>query len=467
MLLAAGVLSTGLLLSAPIPKPIAFAPVVLASVVAFGRWDGDPLYEWIGVAFVWAGLRAADRTTWFAALPRHGRDEAAPRVEPSFPPPLAGLVFESHNGDVDAPGIIVDQADATVSVVLRVRGRGFALHERAEQDRLLQAWGDALASLCTERPLVSKLCWTETTLPSPRVERPTARVARDQSRGGNEAHAAYRALVAASALRSTHHETLVSITVERRRVRPGPRQDSERPYDEDMVLEQARLLTRRLDAAGLIVDAPLTTRDLASVCRSRLDPFARSVPGRTLADLAGFVSARNAGPLAVQTDWDHVRVDRSLHSAYVISEWPRLDMPASWLEPLVLHATGIRTLAVHYEPVRPSSSQRQVDRDSVRLASDEAQRSRSGFRIRARHRRAESDVHEREADLVAGYAELEYVGFVIVSAADPRSLAESCAEHEQLASQAGVELRRLDGRHDVALACLVPFGRGVASPRFR
>src|SRR5581483_10780099 len=146
MLLAAGVLSTGLLLSTTIPKPIAFAPVVLASVVAFGRWDGDPLYERIGVAIVWAGLRAAHRETWFAALPRHRRDEAAPRVEPSFPPPLAGLAFESHRDDGDAPGIIVDSTDATVSVVLRVRGRGFELHERAEQDRLLQAWGDALAS---------------------------------------------------------------------------------------------------------------------------------------------------------------------------------------------------------------------------------------------------------------------------------------------------------------------------------
>jgi hypothetical protein len=170
--------------------------------------------------------------------------------------------------------------------------------------------------------------------------------------------------------------------------------------------------------------------------------------------------------MAVRAEWDHVRVDRAFHAAYVIREWPRLEVPANWMEPLLLHAGGIRTVAMHYEPVPPSRSQRRVDRESVKLASDEEQRSRSGFRIGARHRRAHDEVVEREAELVAGYAELEFVGFVVVTAPTYEELVESCVEYEQVAMGCGLELRRLDGRHDVAMACALPVGRGLAPRRF-
>jgi hypothetical protein len=185
-----------------------------------------------------------------------------------------------------------------------------------------------------------------------------------------------------------------------------------------------------------------------------------------LAQLAGFVRESNAGPLVMRTAWDHVLVGRSVHAVYVVTEWPRLEVSPNWMEPLLLHAGGIRTVAVHYEPVAPSRSRRQVDRQTVKLASDEAQRTRSGFRIGAHHRRAQSEVLDREAELVAGYAEFEFVGFVTITAADLDELDRSCADYEQAAAQAGLELRRLDGLHDVALACGLPIGRGLAPRRF-
>jgi hypothetical protein len=159
-------------------------------------------------------------------------------------------------------------------------------------------------------------------------------------------------------------------------------------------------------------------------------------------------------------------VDQAVHAAYVVAEWPRLEVPPNWMEPLLLHAGGIRTIAVHYEPVAPSRSQRQVDRATVRLASDEEQRTRTGFRIGARHRRAQSETLDREAELVAGYGELEFTGFVIVTATDLDELERSAAEYEQVAAQSGMELRRLDGRHELALACALPIGRGIAQRRF-
>ena len=69
---------------------------------------------------------------------------------------------------------------------------------------------------------------------------------------------------------------------------------------------------------------------------------------------------------------------------------------------------------------------------------------------------------EREAELVAGFCELEYAGFVVVSAADLDALDRSCAEYEQVAAQSGLQLRPLDGRHDLGVVCALPLGRGLA-----
>ena len=136
------------------------------------------------------------------------------------------------------------------------------------------------------------------------------------------------------------------------------------------------------------------------------------------------------------------------------------------MEPLLLHAGGVRTIAMVYEPVPPSRSQRQIDRDATRLASDEEQRAKRGFRIGARHRRAETAVLERESELVAGYSELEFAGFVSVAANDREQLETACAEYEQAAAQVGLELRALDGQHDAGVGACLPIGRYPTARRF-
>jgi len=49
---------------------------------------------------------------------------------------------------------------------------------------------------------------------------------------------------------------------------------------------------------------------------------------------------------------------------------------------------------------------------------------------------------------------------VTVTAKDIEQLERSCAEWEQVAAQAGVELRRLNGQHDLGFACTLPLGIG-------
>ena len=44
-------------------------------------------------------------------------------------------------------------------------------------------------------------------------------------------------------------------------------------------------------------------------------------------------------------------------------------------------------------------------------------------------------------------------------------LDRSCADYEQAAALGGLELRALDGRHDLAFICGLPIGRGLTARR--
>lgn len=477
LFLASGVLLAGVLLNGGAPVPVVFAPVILAAVLAFGRWSGRPVHEHLPIAAGWTVQRAVGGHRWVGAPRRRRHPQRAQASQPDLPPVLADQTISdattapwTRRGRDDPAGVIRDDRERTISSVLRVRGEAFSLCERAEQERLLQLWGDALASFCAERGPVGCIRWLEWAAPAGLDEQLAYLNEHRSPDESTPALTAYRNLLDQAGPIATCHEALIVVTVDERRLRRRRRSHPDPGHAaETVLLEETRLLALRLDDAGLVVDAPLTASEIASAWRARLDPYraARSMRGRrSLAAHAGLVSVANAGPLLVENERDHVRVDGAVHVAYVIAEWPRLDVPPAWMEPLLLHAGGIRTIAVHYEPVPPSRSQRAIERDAVKLASDEEQRSRSGFRIGARHRRAQSDVLEREAEIVAGYGEFEYVGFVMITARDVDELERSCAAYEQVAAQAGLELRRLDARHDLALACALPMGRGLAPRRF-
>ena len=472
-LVAAGIFTSGLLLDAGAPVVVVLAPVLALSCASFVRWNARPVHEWAPVLVRFSFLRLRHRHRWTAPIPLLTGSPADGRREPALPPFLDGLTIIDAGAVTWSPptrhvgvGVVRDRRRGTVTGVVPVQGREFSLVERGEQERLLHLWGDALAGFCTERGRVSRVQITEWAAPAGLSEHERfladhAGVARNP-----DAVESYRELLAAAGPLSVTHEVLVSVTVDPRRVSDGRvRLDGDHDGVVDALLEELRLVSMRLESANLIVGAPLSPPRIAEALRLRLDPACRPrLESRraSLAQLAGIVSRFSSAPVAAQVNWDYVRTDGSVHRTYWVAEWPRLEVGPNWLEPLLLHGAGIRTFALHYEPVPPSRAQRRIDRDSTRLAADEEQRARAGFRIGARHRRAQAAVLDREAELVAGYAELEYAGFLTIPAADDEGLAVACASYEQAAAQAGLELRALDGRHDLGIVCALPLGRGLA-----
>ena len=469
--LGGGVLLAGWLLDRHVPLPLVLAPILVAVTLGFAKVGGEPICE---VVPGWRrfAIRAVTRSNrWLAPIRCHRPGSgASPVVDlPSFMAGLtlidAGPALWTGPARLAGVGVVVDRRGGTVSGTLRAHAGGFCLVDRAEQEHLVAAWGNALAGFCREGGSVSSVRWTEWKAPAG-VERCEAFLA-EEGTGTGDAVSGYRSLLATAASASTAHDVLITVTIDQRLVGGRRRTRGGQSAAVDALLEQLRLLTTRLEVCGLRVDPPLSPAELADVIRQRLDPH-RAVAVRrseSLAAAAGVTPTHRAFPNATETSWSHIRVDGSAHRSFWVAEWPRLDVPPNWIEPLLLHPGAVRTVSVVYEPVPPGQSRRQVDREATKLVSDEEQRARSGFRIGARHRRLQEALAEREAELVAGYAELCFAGFVTVSVPEPAQLDVACAGYVQAAAQAGLDLRRLDGRHDVGLLCALPIGRGLATRR--
>ncbi|HEY9557426.1 MAG TPA: SCO6880 family protein, partial [Acidimicrobiales bacterium] len=271
----------------------------------------------------------------------------------------------------------------------------------------------------------------------------------------------YRELIEVGTASAINHEAAVTITVTQERL-PRHRTGRKDP-DEQLrraLVTSVEALLRGLRSADLAATDPLDPRGIQRLIRSRIDPVGerpRPRKGRLVERLA-LVRPCTAGPLAMETDWRHVRVDGAFHRTWWVGTWPRLAVPPAWLEPFLSGGGVTRAMTVYFQPVSTYQSRRRIERDLVKLDSDAVTKEEKGRRIDARHRRATQALLDREEELVAGYPEMGYAGLVSVSARTLDELDEHSEIIEQLARENGMDLRVLDARQDLGWAAALPLG---------
>lgn len=396
--------------------------VLLSLAAAFTRVGGQSLHHVAGPLAAFVCRQALGRHRWFAPVtgaaggsPQLPRGLSAVHVAAVPAGPLARFV-----GDPEV-ALVTDRTSHRTAVSMRISGGGFALADPAEQDRFCSGWGDALAACASGSA-------------APVAVQVTVRVAPEAGMPG-----------------ASRREAIVTVVGERRR----------RQRDTDPVVAEAARLGDRLVAAGLSVDGALDEAGWATAVREFCDPSGQAERALSLGERAGVSQPAHAGPLAVAEDWTAVRVDGSWHRAYLVADWPRVEVPASWLAGLLLCDGPTWTLTLSFEPVPARRARQAVERQAAKLSSDEEQRRRAGFRIGAMHRRHHEDLEEREAELVAGHAEYEYAGLVVVSATTLAALDDGGATLVAAAAGSGVELRPLHGRHLRGLGCSLPVPVGL------
>lgn len=452
----AGILFLALVLQSPLPPVVGLIGPAAGCGLAFGRWRGAPLADTLvpGVRLLVERRMGAARWTRPPLLGDNTRT-ALPRA-------LRGL--ELWDPPDHRFGVVRDRSAGTVTAVVRAHGQGFPLASPAEQDALLAGWGAALSPFAREHSPVSQVVWQEWAHPITSDDHQAFLTAVGVDARRDEApEADYLALVEEQAPVTIAHDVLVSVTVDQRRVRARRTSRSRLAAATSTLAEELRLFAPRLDAAGLTVDEPLDPIALSSAVRVRSDPGRASRVAGLARSLAAAArrGAMEWGPMAVEAEWGHVRVDGAFHRSYWIADWPRLPVGADWLGGLLTDTRCLRTVTVVLEPVPMGRAARAADREVMAREADGDMKARKGFRVNARERKRLADAEARERELSEGHAEFGFVGIVTVTARTLDQLDDDCAEVEQTAAQCLLDLRPLDARHDRAWVAALPLGRAL------
>lgn len=463
--------------------------VVIAIIgVCFAPVAGRTIEEWTPVVLVWT-LRGGRRgQRWRSELPSGGRssrtrrlgrpdrnghgpdpteDEVDEDLEPvSLPPQVAGVMLLAAPLRGEDVGVLKDAKAKTYTGVLSVRVRSFGLLDQTEQERRLAGWGSVLAGLARENSPVRRLQWLERTVPSDGDQ--VARYLQEERDPtvplATSSVASYIELVESAGAVTQDHELFVCVQIDAKKAwRQVKRLGKGDQGAVALLLRELETLAERLVAADVQVQGALRPRMLARVIRDAYDPY-----GRTFRNRLAAVSPQQAGtppgqawPLAADATWSEYRTDSALHATYWVAQWPRIDVGATFLAPLLMQTNVLRSVSTVMEPVAPSVAIRKVEAARTTDIADEQTRTRQGFVTTARKRQQHDATVRREEELADGHAEFRFAGYVTVSGPDEDALERSCAEVEHAAQQARLELVRLYGQQAEGFTFTLPLARGL------
>jgi hypothetical protein len=433
------------------------AAVVVASSAGAVLWRvaGRSPSAWVPIAVRW-GWRVATRDRIDGA-PTRGA-EPARAAEFRETPTLAGVrvMTAPASPGTDALAVVKDTRMGNYVAMIAIRGRSFTLLDPTDKQRRLATWGAVLAGLGRDGSPIHRVQWIERAVPG---DRDGLRRYLDQEAtvASGACRDSYRNLVAEAGPVGQHHEVLLVLAVRARRSGPWSRAAGRREGSPvDVLRRELRLLQGQLRNADLVVERVLDHDQVVRALRSAVDP-----PGLGTSPSTAAV-AGSPWPLAVDERWAMYRTDGAWHVTYWVEEWPRIDVGPDVLVPLLLGGQGRRTASVVMAPVAPAQAIREVEAARTADLADDELRRRAGFLSTARRRRQAEGVVRRESELAEGHGDYRFSGYLTVTAADRSELDDACAEVEQAARRAHLELRRLYGQQEEAFTWTLPLARGLA-----
>ena len=444
----------------------AIVVVTVASCVFLVSFRSHTLEEWAPLTVRFLIGRFSRRARFRAQLgqvghvvgvPDGGLQPERPGEPRALPAELARLEFlegELVRYGGTPFGVIVDRGAKTMTAVLRCQGESFALLAAEEREQRLADYGGVLAALARDGSPVRRIAWTERTLPANRDE--LAQYVIDHKREdlsldepGDELVSYFQLLRRAPDV-AEDHVLLFSVQIDT--LRAAARQAIKRQGGGDLggmavLADELGQVVDLLDAAGISVTGALTRRGVAAAVRNAYDPWGSQQRERTSSD---GVTAMSAGPMARDEHWAHIEADGALHTTLWIAEWPRIDVRATFLQPLLTSSRATRTVTMVMELVGPSKAIRQAERAVTENSTNESMRSRIGQRTTKRVEQKEQATSRREEELASGHAEVRFAGYITVSTpagqGDVDELESTVARVELEAKHALLRLERMWGQ---------------------
>jgi hypothetical protein len=448
---------------------VAIVVLSIATAAIFLPLGGRTAEEWTPVVARWLLRFHRAEDGYRSGAPSAGvqiGEDGEQTYEPSLPPELGSIDLLSVPYGSEEVGVVRDRREGTYTVAIAVRAGAFALRDAAEQERALDAWGGVLASCARDGSPIRRLQWLERTVPgqgddlaSYMQEKRDRTVPLDSSLVRS-----YIELLESAAPVTQEHEVLLALQIDQRR---GGREIKRLGGGEEgaceLLLREAEALAQRLASAEITVFGLLRPRQYAEVIRDAFDPFGRQ--GRARAALGDpereGVDPALMGPLAEQASWSHYRTDSAYHCTYWVSSWPRSDVGPTFLAPLLMQGTALRSVSVTIEPIPYSTAMRKAEMAQTSEIAEELSRQRQGFMTTARIRRRQQAASRREEELADGHAQLRVASFATAYNATAELLERTKSEVEHGAQLSRLELQPLYGEQDAGFANTLPLCRGL------
>jgi hypothetical protein len=434
---------------APGAAGLAAGVVVLGLSLALACWPlaGRPAVVWAPVAGRWVFHTARRRSTW--------------SPDGVLAPPGVDLMDAPGAPGDDPLGVVRDRMTGSWSAVIAVSSGSFHLLDADAKERRLGAWGAVLAGAARAGSPIFRLQWVERTRGADgdalgeyldNGARPDGRVPAPGT-GRLAALDSYAELIGQAGARHQVHEVLLVVSVHPRRASRQVRTFGRGGAAVCSLLRrEVRLLQGQLRNAEVQPGRPLDLAQLAGAVRLAVQPSHR--PHRR-------AGSAGAWPMGIDEHWAAVQVDDRWHATYWIAEWPRIEVGADFLAPLLV-VGGTRAVSLTMAPVPPARALREVESARTAELADAELRRRAGFLSTIRHRREAEGSLQREQELVDGHGDYRFCGYVTASARSETDLDGVCAELEQAAQQSHLDLRRLYGQQREALTWTMPLGRGLS-----
>lgn len=408
-------------------------------------------------------------------VPDGGLEPEQPADPRSAPSELAGLDFlegELVGYDDARMGVVCDRRAKTFTAVLACQGQAFGLLGEREQERRLADYGGVLAALARDDSPLRRLAWIERTLPADRDAMAEYLMAAKREDATIEHPpdelVSYFQLLGRAPDVAEDHELLFVVQIDAQRA--SARRAIKRFGGGDigamaLLAGEVSQCVDLLEGAGVTVTGILTRRGIASAIRDAYDPWGRQERQRSAGE---GISEMCSGPMARDEQWSHIATDGALHSTMWVAEWPRIDVRALFLQPLLMETHTTRTVAMVMELVGPGRAMRQVERAATEAATDQAMRARIGQRTTQRQRLKEESTERRERELADGHAEVRFAAYVTVSAragGGPEEgldgLEAGVSRVELQAKRAPLRLERMWGQQAEGFTFGLPLGRGL------
>ncbi|MFJ8532837.1 SCO6880 family protein [Streptomyces sp. NPDC093591] len=432
-----GLLLLAVLLTSGVPGALKLIPLwagILAAV--FVRHRGRSLADWAPIAARYALRRFRGQLVWLA------RPSTRPRREGLLHLPGTAASLRVVTAPQGRFGAVHDPHHGTLTAVVKVSSRAFALLDPATQASNVAGWGRTLAALARTGH-IARVQVLERTVPDSGDA-----LNRYWHEHGNEAtHLAgpiYSDLLAAAGPAAAPHEAYVALALDLKAARRLINQAGGGLTGGFAVLAQ---LTATFDqaarTAGLTPSGWLDAAKIAAVIRTAYEPKASaaldqwSASGRPQAEPAA------AGPVVLVEKADRIKTDSAHHATFWIENWPRIETSPGFLHQLLFTSGVRRTLSLTYEPKGLDSALKDVQRRKATVIADAAERQRKGQVDSEEDSVEYADIKQRERQLIAGHADVALTGLLTVSADTDEQLNAACAAIETAAVAALVDLRLL------------------------